>query len=249
MSIFFVGAGPGDPELITVKGKRILGEADIIVYTGSLVNPEILGWAKKSAMIYDSAPLDLEEIIGIIREGHENNQIIVRLHTGDPSIFGAINEEMEALEEIGTNKYEVIPGISSFLAAAARLKTGYTIPEISQSLIITRRQGRTKVPEKENLKSLSSHGTSMAIFLSAGMIGECVQDLLAGGYPEHTPAAVIYRATWPDEIIIKGSLSDIVQKAEEMKIKKTALILVGDFLEARGKKSRLYDKNFSHGYR
>ncbi len=247
MSVFFVGAGPGDPELITLKGRRLLEEADIIIYAGSLVNPEVLGFARKDAEIFDSASMNLEEIISVIEKGTDQGKKVVRLHTGDPGIYGAIQEQMNLLEQKKIS-YEVIPGVSSFSAAAAALKREFTQPGITQSIIITRIEGRTPVPPKEDLSLLSKHRGSMCIFLSVQKMEDVVSRLLEGYTPE-TPVAVVYKASWPQEKIILGNLSDIAQKVKEEGIEKTAMILVGDFISGSGEPSKLYDSGFTHGFR
>jgi precorrin-4/cobalt-precorrin-4 C11-methyltransferase len=247
MKVYFIGAGPGDPELLTIKAKKIIEKADVIIYAGSLINPQILRHAKHGAKLYNSAKMDLEEIIEIISEAARKKKIVVRLHSGDPSIYGAIQEQMELLEENGI-AYEVVPGISSFLAAAASLNREYTIPEVSQTVIITRMKGRTKVPKEERLSALAKHRASMCIFLSTSMIDEVVKELKEG-YAEDTPVAVVYKASWEDEKVILGLLNDIVDRAKDEKIDKTALILVGDFLKSSKKRSKLYDKEFSHSFR
>lgn len=247
MSVFFVGAGPGDPELITLKGRRLLEEADIIIYAGSLVNPEVLGFARKDAEIFDSASMNLEEIISVIEKGTDQGKKVVRLHTGDPGIYGAIQEQMNLLEQKKIS-YEVIPGVSSFSAAAAALKREFTQPGITQSIIITRIEGRTPVPPKEDLSLLSKHRGSMCIFLSVQKMEDVVSRLLEGYTPE-TPVAVVYKASWPQEKIILGNLSDIAQKVKEEGIEKTAMILVGDFISGSGEPSMLYDSGFTHGFR
>jgi precorrin-4/cobalt-precorrin-4 C11-methyltransferase len=246
MTVYFIGAGPGDSELLTLKAKRILEKAEVVVYAGSLINPKILKHARKEAELYDSAGMTLEEIIGAISRGAKDNKTVARLHSGDPGIYGALQEEIQLLEEKGI-AYEVIPGVSSFLAAAASLKKSYTVPEVSQTLIITRLEGKTKVPEKEGLGKLARHRASMCIFLSVHMIEDVVAELKKG-YPGDTPVAVVYRASWEDEKVVLGRLDDIVEKVRDEKISKTALILVGDFLDSSGR-SRLYDKGFAHGYR
>jgi precorrin-4/cobalt-precorrin-4 C11-methyltransferase len=245
--IYFAGSGPGDPELITVKGKRLVKTADVIIYTGSLLNREILGWAKPSAELYDSAPLTLEEILNLMKRSVEEGKTVIRLHDGDPSIFGTLHEQIEFLEKAGI-PYEIIPGVSSFIAAAAALKKELTVPDISQTVILTRCEGRTPVPETQKLRDLAKHKASLAIFLSVHMIEKIVKEL-KDGYEEDTPCAVVYRASWNDEKIIYGKLRDIVPKVRSASITKTALILVGDFLEASGKRSKLYDRTFSHGFR
>jgi len=245
--VFFIGAGPGDPDLITVKGKKILDSADVIIYAGSLVNKEILNSRKPDSLVYDSATMNLEEIIGIIKKNVLEGKIVARVHTGDPSIYGAIKEQMDFLEEDGI-EYEVIPGVSSFVAAAAVLKKEFTLPNVSQTVICTRISGRTEVPEKEDLEKLSSHRTSMAIFLSVSMIEDVVKKLLKN-YAITTPVAVVYKATWKDQKILEGTLENIVGIVKKDGIKKTAIILVGDFLSSDYEKSKLYDKSFSHEYR
>ncbi len=247
MSVYIVGAGPGDPKLITLRAKEVLERADVVVYAGSLINPAVLEFARKDAELHDSSELTLEEIMGIMSKAVGDGKIVVRLHSGDPSLYGAVAEQMERLEGVGID-YEIIPGVSSVLAAAASLRREYTVPGVSQSLIITRLRGRTEVPEGESLSELARHGCSMAIFLSAHMIEEAVEELRKG-YKDSTPAAVVYRASWEDEEIVEGSLGEIAEKAKARGIGKTALILVGDFLKARGKRSRLYAADFEHGRR
>ncbi len=246
--IYFVGAGPGDKELITLKGYRLLSQADIVIYAGSLVNPDILDYCKSGARLYDSAGMNLEEIIDIMREGAKKDLLVVRLQTGDISIYGSIREQAEELKKLDID-YESIPGVSSFLGAAGALGIEYTVPEVSQSLIITRIEGRTPVPKLESLRSFASHQTSMAIFLSVQDIDRVVYQLLEGGYPIDTPVVVVYKATWPDQELVRGSLEDIADKVKAAGIKKTALILVGRFLGNEYSYSKLYDKHFSHEYR
>lgn len=246
--IYFVGAGPGDKELITLKGYRILSQADIVIYAGSLVNPDLLDYCKSGARLYDSAGMNLEEIIDIMREGAKKDLLVVRLQTGDISIYGSIREQAEELKKLDID-YESIPGVSSFLGAAGALGIEYTVPEVSQSLIITRIEGRTPVPKLESLRSFASHQTSMAIFLSVQDIDRVVDQLLEGGYPIDTPVVVVYKATWPDQELVRGSLEDIADKVKAAGIKKTALILVGRFLGNEYNYSKLYDKYFSHEYR
>lgn len=243
--IYFVGAGSGDAELITVKGKRLLEEASLVVYAGSLVNPALLEYCRPDCERVDSARLTLEEIISLLCARGED-ETVVRLHTGDPSLYGAIAEQMRLLDERG-RAYQIVPGVSSMSAAAAALKAEFTPPGVSQSVIISRRAGRTAVPEKESIPSLAAHGASMVLFLSAGMLKDLCRELMEGGYPPDTPAAVVYKASWPDEEIVRGSLCDISEKAQH--ITKTALVLVGDFLKGGAERSRLYDPGFSHGYR
>lgn len=245
--VYFIGAGPGDPELITVKAARVIGSAGVIIYAGSLVNREILRYARETARVYNSAGLTLEEILDIITGAVARGETVARIHSGDPSLYGAIREQMALLEQRGI-PCQVIPGVSSFLAAAAALQRELTVPGASQTVIITRLEGRTAVPREEDLASLARHRSSMCIFLSVHMIENVVEKLLAG-YPPETPAAVVAKASWPEEKVVRGDLRCIARLAREAGIDKTALIMVGDFLTAAGKRSRLYDKNFAHGCR
>jgi precorrin-4/cobalt-precorrin-4 C11-methyltransferase len=248
-TVYFVGAGPGDPELITVKGRRILEAADIIIYAGSLVNPALLRGLK--AVVYDSAPMTLDDIIAIIKGAAEKKLLVARLHTGDTAFYSAISEQIERLRGLDI-AFEVIPGVSSAMAGAALLGQELTIPEISQTVIFTRLAGATPVPEKEGLAGLARHKASMVIFLSAGMIEKVVEELLKG-YPAKTPAVVIEKASWPEQKVVRGSLKEIAALAREAGVEKTALIYVGESLrasvESLGKESRLYHKAFTHGYR
>ncbi|MDR2517961.1 MAG: precorrin-4 C(11)-methyltransferase [Spirochaetaceae bacterium] len=244
--IYFVGAGPGAVDLITVRGKALISEADQIIYAGSLVNPALLAWAKPECALYNSASMTLEEVIGRFVEGEQKGWRTVRLHTGDPSIYGAVREQMDALAALGA-AFEVVPGVSAFCAAAASLRAEYTLPAVSQTLIITRAAGRTSVPEKEDLAALAAHQASMAVFLSADMVEDVRDRLLAGGYPPDTPAAIVYKASWPEEKITQGALKDLCALGEG--ITKTALILVGSFLGGKYGLSRLYDPSFTHGFR
>ena len=245
--ISFIGAGPGDPDLITVKGRKLIVNADVIIYAGSLVNPEVLSGAKESAKIYNSASMTLEEVIDVMKDGEEKGLKVVRVHTGDPAIYGAHREQMDNLDKLGI-KYEVIPGVSSFLATAAVLKKEYTLPGVSQTVIITRMEGRTPMPSKESIASLSKHHSTMIIFLSIGMMDEVVE-ALKEGYEPTTPVAVVYKATWEDQKIVIGKLDDIADKVREAGIKKTALTVVGDFLGDEYELSKLYDKTFTHEFR
>lgn len=247
MSVYFIGAGPGDPKLITLKGREIIDQADIIIYAGSLVNPEVLVGHKETAKIYDSASMTLEEVLEVIKNAYSEGKTIARVHTGDPSLFGAIKEQMDQLDN-SQIPFEVIPGVSSFLAAAASLKAEYTLPGVSQSLIITRMEGRTPVPDRERLSSFAQHKTSMAIFLSTGLLDEVVKELISH-YEATTPVAVVYKASWPEEHVIRGYLKDISQKVKEADINKTALIIVGDFLDTAYERSKLYDPTFTHEFR
>ena len=252
--VYFVGAGPGDPELLTIKGRRLLDEADVIIYAGSLVNPALLpdlkGRDGKKRKIYDSAGMTLDETTTVLREAASAGLLAVRLHSGDISFYSAITEQITLLEKDGI-ECVVVPGVSSLGAGAAALGTELTVPEVSQTVIVTRMAGRTPVPASESLGGLAAHRSTMVIFLSAGMIDGVVAGLLEGGYPPETPAAIVERASWPEERVITGSLEDIAAKAEEAGIKKTALIFVGEAL-SRGdvlRRSRLYSVDFSHGYR
>lgn len=245
--VYFIGAGPGDPELLTIKGKRLIDEADVIIYAGSLVNKEILKDAKSTAEIYNSASMTLEEVIEIMKDGESKNKKVVRVHTGDPAIFGAHREQMDELLRLGI-AYEVIPGVSSFLAAAAALKKEYTLPGVSQTVILTRMEGRTPMPPKEKLADLAKHNATMIIFLSVGMIDELVSTLRQE-YRENTPVAVVYKASWEDEKIVRGTLLDIAGKVKDAGIQKTALTVVGDFLGNDYELSKLYDKHFTHEFR
>ena len=245
--IKIVGAGAGDPELITVKGMKALEEADIVIYAGSLVNPTLLDYCKTDCTIYDSAGMNLDEVIAVMAEAYPQGKKIVRLHTGDPSIYGAIREQMDRLEELGF-QYTVIPGVSSFCAAAAALKKEYVLPEVSQTVILTRMEGRTPVPEREDIRNLAKINATMIIFLSVHMIEEVVARL-SEGYSMDTPCAVVYKASWPEEKKVVGTLADIAEKVHNADIGRTALITVGRFLGDEYALSKLYDKEFSHGYR
>ncbi|ADG82419.1 precorrin-4 C(11)-methyltransferase [Thermincola potens] len=247
MKVYFIGAGPGDPELITVKGAKAIESADVIIYAGSLVNKEILKYARPEAKIYNSAHMNLDEVLAVMKEGFSEGKIIARVHTGDPSIYGAIQEQMDALKNMNI-PYEVIPGVSSFVAAAASLKQEYTLPDVTQTVILTRLEGRTEVPEKERLRKLARYRATMCIFLSVHAIEEVAEELKEG-YPPDTPVVVIQKASWPDERIVRGTLDDIAGKVREANITKTALIIVGDVFRGQYALSKLYDKNFSHGYR
>lgn len=246
--IYFIGAGPGAPDLITVRGAEILKNAGMIIYAGSLVNPELLSYAPKGCEIYDSASMTLEEVLEKLESGHKRGCVTARLHTGDPSLYGAAREQIDRLKEKKID-YEVIPGVSSFSAAAAVLGAEYTLPGVSQSLIISRIEGRTPVPEREKIELLAAHQASMVLFLSAGMLDGLCRALIAGGYAADTKSAVVYKASWPEQQIIRGALSEIALLAEARGIKNTALLLVGDFLGDKYKLSKLYDKSFSHAFR
>lgn len=247
MKVYFIGAGPGDPELLSIKAGRILKQADIIIYAGSLVNKDILKFTKKGAVFYDSASMSLEQVLGIFLKAKTKDKIVARVHSGDPSIYGAIQEQIDWCKEKEIN-CEVIPGISSFQAASASLMQEFTLPCVSQSIILTRVSGRTKVPAKEDLGELAKTGATMVIFLSIQEIEKVVKKLKKG-YSSDTPAAVIEKVSYPDERKIFGTLKDIAAKVKAAGIKRQALIIVGDVLRRKYKKSRLYDKDFEHGFR
>lgn len=247
--VYFVGAGTGAADLITVRGMRLLCQADVIIYAGSLVNPELLDYAGAECKIYNSASLVLEEIIAIMEQADKEGKMVIRLHTGDPSIYGAVREQMDELEKRGIS-YESCPGVSACFGAASSLNLEYTLPGVSQTLIITRMAGRTSVPPKENIESLALHQASMAIYLSTGMLEELSKKLILGGYPKETPAAIIYKATWPEEKAFVGTIEDLARTAKKHGITKTALILVGEAVAHRNyKKSRLYAADFSTEFR
>jgi precorrin-4/cobalt-precorrin-4 C11-methyltransferase len=250
--VHFVGAGPGDAELITIKGARLLREAAVVVFAGSLVDRELVRAYAPDAVVWDSAGMNLEETTRVLAEAALAGQPVVRLHTGDPSVYGAIQEQMAELDRLGIG-YAVVPGVTSAFAAAAALKQELTLPEVTQTVIITRLAGRTPVPEREKLSAVAAIGATMVIYLSVGMIDQVVAELLAGAYTTATPVAVVARATWPDEQIISGTLADIAVKVREAGIGKQALIIVGDVLKARQEGlravSKLYDGEFSHGFR
>ncbi|NLI92664.1 MAG: precorrin-4 C(11)-methyltransferase [Peptococcaceae bacterium] len=246
--IHFVGAGPGAVDLITVRGKSLLEKADLIIYAGSLVNPELLKAAKPDCQILNSAVLTLEQVIAAMVEAAKQGQTIVRLHTGDPSLYGAIREQMDLLDAYGL-EYEVVPGVSSFCAAAAALKAEYTLPDVSQSVIITRMEGRTPVPPQEEISLLASHKATMVVFLSAGMLDKLTERLLAGGYSENTPAAIVYKASWDDQQVFRCSVATLAKTAKDHDIQKTALILIGGFLGSGYQRSKLYDPAFTHEFR
>lgn len=247
--VYFVGAGPGAADLITLRGKSIIEKADVIIYAGSLVNPELLSYAREGAEIHNSAYMTLEEVLEVMKKSADEGLTVCRLHTGDPSLYGAVREQMDALDEMGIT-YESCPGVSAAFGAAAAMNIEYTLPGISQSLIITRMEGRTAVPPKESIESWAAHDATMAIYLSAGMLGELTKRLISGGYSPDTAAAVIYKATWPDEKCCRCRLSELETTAAEHGITKTALILVGDVIGARDyERSKLYDKEFSTEFR
>ena len=247
--IHIVGAGPGAVDLITVRGKRLLSEADVVIYAGSLVSRELLDWVRQDARIYDSASMDLEQVMEVMEQAERDGLTTVRLHTGDPCLYGAIREQMDGLDARGIG-YDICPGVSSFCGAAAALGMEYTLPGISQSVVITRMAGRTPVPERESIGKFAAHGSTMVIFLSAGMTGELSEELMKGGYPGDTPAAIVYKATWPDEKVVRCTLAALKETADREGIHKTALIVVGNTVSQTGyERSKLYDPAFTTGFR
>ena len=246
--VHFVGAGPGAPDLITLRGAALLKQADVIIYAGSLVNPALLELARADCEVHNSAEMTLEQVIGVMKQAEAAGKTTVRLHTGDPCVYGAIREQMDALDELGIS-YDDVPGVSSFCGAAAALRAEYTLPGVSQSVIITRLAGRTPVPDAESLSSMASHGASMAVFLSSGMLGRVQEELLKGAYTEDTPAALVYKATWPEEKTVRCTVGTLAQAGEAHGISKTALVLVGNFLDSPYEKSKLYDPTFTTEFR
>lgn len=247
--VYIVGAGPGAGDLITVRGLKLLQKADVVIYAGSLVNPELLKEIKAGCKAYDSAGMTLEEVICRIEEAEKRQLLTVRLHTGDPCIYGAVREQMDELDARGI-AYEICPGVSSFCGAAASLKMEYTLPEISQSVVITRMAGRTKVPKRESIRSFASHKATMVIFLSAGLLDELAEELVAGGYKRDTPAAIVYKATWPEEKIFYCKAGELGDVGRREGIRKTALIIVGDSVAQKGYlRSMLYSPEFETGFR
>lgn len=246
--ISFVGAGPGDVDLITIKGRRLLEEADVVIYAGSLVSYEHLTFCKEDCKMHNSASMTLEDVIRVMRDSIKEGLKVVRLHTGDPTIYGAIREQMDMLDKDKIS-YQVVPGVSSFTAACASIKREFTLPDVSQTIILTRIEGRTPVPEEEDLMSLAKHKASMAIFLSVQAIERVVDKLIEGYGRDDVPVAIVYKATWEDEKIIFGTLKDIEEKVKSENIIKTAQILVGDFIEGEYERSKLYDPSFTHEYR
>ena len=247
--VHFVGAGSGAVDLITVRGKKLLEKADVIIYAGSLVNPELLDYAKEDCTILNSATMTLDEVIDVMKKADEENKDIVRLHTGEPSIYGAVREQMDELDKLGIS-YDSCPGVSACFGAASILNLEYTLPEVSQSLIITRMEGRTSVPEMESIESFAMHQASMAIYLSTGMLDELGRRLIKGGYREDTPAALIYKATWPDEKAFVCTIATLAKTAQGNNITKTAIVLVGDVIAHQNyEKSRLYAPDFETEFR
>ena len=246
--VYFVGAGSGAPDLITLRGARLLGEADVVIYAGSLVNPELLTLTKPGCELHDSAKLTLEEVIALVEAAERMGKTTVRLHTGDPSIYGAVREQFDELAKRGI-AFDVCPGVSSFCGAAAALRTEYTLPDVSQTVIITRAAGRTPVPERESIRSLAAHGATMVLFLSTALTETLQGELLAGGYAAETPAAIVYKATWPEEKIFRCTVGTLHETAEENGLRKTALIVVGGCLGEEYLRSMLYHPDFTTEYR
>ncbi len=247
--VHFVGAGSGAADLITVRGKEYLEKADVIIYAGSLVNPELLQYAKKNCKIWNSAKMTLEEVLDVIFEAEKKGLMTVRLHTGDPCLYGAIREQMDVLDEKGI-AYDYTPGVSSFCGAASALNLEYTLPDVSQSVIITRMEGRTPVPEKESIQSFAAHHATMVVFLSTGMLEELSKRLIEGGYTADTPAAIVYRATWPDERAYICTVGTLAETARENHVTKTALMIIGDVVtHSHYDRSKLYDPEFTTEFR
>ncbi len=246
--VFFIGCGPGDPDLITVKAKKLLQKADVVVYSGSLIPEQIMKMCKK-AKTFDAAKLVREEIFDILRKNAKKGKNVVRLHDGDPTIYGAIREQMDNLHKEKINS-EIIPGVTSFLASAAALGSQLTLPGVTQTMIITRAEKRTKVPKREKISELAKHRATMIFYLSVQLIDNIVKDAVAGGYPKTTPVGVVYRASWSDQMIITGTLQTISKKIKDQKITRTAIIIIGDVIKPKSYEySKLYDKSFSHGFR
>ncbi len=247
--VHFVGAGPGAVDLITVRGSKLLGEADVVIYAGSLVNPQLLSMTKEGCEIHDSAKMTLEEVIDVVKAAEKKGQTTVRLHTGDPAIYGAIREQMDLLDEANI-AYDSTPGVSSFFGAASALDLEYTLPGVSQSVIITRMEGRTPMPEKESIESFAAHHASMVVFLSSSLLEELSKRLIAGGYSADTPAAIVYKATWPDEEKYICTVGTLAQTAAEHNITKTALMIIGDAVAHNSyERSKLYDPGFTTEFR
>ncbi len=246
--VHFVGAGSGAADLITMRGKKLLEEADVVIYAGSLVNPQLLEYTKSGCEIHNSAVMTLDEVIGVIEKAENSGKTTVRLHTGDPCVYGAVREQMDRLDRLGID-YDVCPGVSSFCGAAAAMKAEYTLPDVSQTVILTRMAGRTPVPEKESIESLAAHHATMVIFLSTGMPAELSERLIKGGYSAETPAAIVYKATWEDEKICRCTVGSLAETAAKNGITKTALITVGDFLGDVRSLSKLYSADFETEFR
>ena len=246
--VYFVGCGPGDPDLITIKAKKLIQKADVVVYSGSLIPPKIIKFCKKGKL-HDASKLVREEIFELLKKNAKKGKVVVRLHDGDPSIYGAIREQIDNLRKIGIRS-EIIPGVTSFLASAAALETQLTLPGVTQTIILTRAEKRTKVPKREKISELAKHKATMIFYLSVQLLSEIVKELIAGGYSKSTPAAVVYRASWDDQKVITGTLGSITKKVQKEKITRTAIVMIGDVIKPKTYEySRLYDKTFSHGYR
>ena len=246
--VHFVGAGPGGPDLITLRGAELLKQADCVVYAGSLVNPALLGFVREGVPVYNSAHMTLEQVLEVLEQTERTGGNTVRLHTGDPCLYGAVREQMDQLDRRGI-PWDVTPGVSSFCGAAAAAGVEYTLPGVSQSVIITRMAGRTPVPEGEKLSKMASHGCTMVLFLSTGLLEEVEKELMEGGYAPDTPAAIVYKATWPEQAVYRCTVSTLDATAKEHNVTKTALITVGGFLGDKYDRSKLYDPTFTHGYR
>lgn len=246
--VHIIGAGCGAADLITLRGKKYLEEADVIIYAGSLVNKELLQYAKEGCAFYDSAKMTLEEVLTVIEAAETEKKMTVRLHSGDPALYGAIGEQMREFDARGI-AYDITPGVSAFSGAAAALKTEYTLPDVSQTVIITRASGKTVVPESENLRALASHGATMVLFLSTGLLDQVAKELIAGGFSPDAPAAIVYKASWADEKICRCTVSTLEETAKANHITKTALITVGGFLDSDFSRSKLYDPTFTTEFR
>ena len=246
--VYFVGCGPGDPDLLTIKAKKLIQKADVVVYSGSLIPPQIIKLCKK-AKLHDASKLVREEIFDILKINSKGGKMVIRLHDGDPSIYGAIREQTDNLQKEGI-EYEIIPGITSFLASSAALGSELTLPGVTQTIIVTRAESRTKVPKRERISELAKHKATMIFYLSIHLLSNIVKQAIEGGYPKSTPAAVVYRASWKDEKVITGTLEDIAKKVSDEKISRTAIIIIGEVIKPKSYEySRLYDKTFSHGFR
>lgn len=246
--VHFVGAGPGAPDLITLRGAELLKAADVVVYAGSLVNPALLELCRADCAVHNSAEMTLEQVLSVLRAAEAEGKDSVRLHTGDPSLYGAVREQMDALDALGV-PYDLTPGVSSFCAAAAAARAEYTLPGVSQSVVITRMAGRTPVPERESIAAWAAHGAGMAVFLSAGLLDGLQEELLKGAYTPDTPAALVYKASWPEEKVVRCTVGTLAEAGRAHGVHKTALVLAGDFLGADYERSRLYDPTFSTGFR
>ena len=246
--VWFVGAGPGAEDLITVRGAKLLREADVVIYAGSLVNPALLAGCRPGCELHDSARMTLEQVLQTVSAAEAQGRTTVRLHTGDPCLYGAIREQMDALDEAGI-EYAVVPGVSSFCGAAAALRAEYTLPGVSRTVVITRMAGRTPVPEREQIRSLAKSGSTMVVFLSASLLEQLQQELLQGAYTADTPAAIVYKATWPDERVYRCTVGTLAETARKNGVTRLALITVGGFLGPCAERSKLYDPSFATGYR